>query len=380
MALSCYIHVPFCRKLCSYCDFYKILHDPEWEKRYIAAICKEVELRMQAGEHPRLDSLYVGGGTPTVLSEESWRQLMSTLRSYFELPSDAEKTVEANPESATPWKLELLRALGFNRISIGAQSFQEANLARLKRVHQAAQIGGAVREARHAGFANLSLDLMYGLPDESEESQQDDLRRAIELKPDHISFYSLMLEGGVPLQRDVERRKVALPEDDAVADRYVRAIDTLAEAGYRHYEISNFAKPGRECRHNLSYWTSDDYYAFGPAAVGTIDNTRYRNDPDLKKYVEKLEKGNLPPQDVEQLNDGKRLIETIMLRLRMKEGLDFEVLKNRYDFDILEVRNELLDALTADGDIEITDSRIRLTPQGMFRSDLITTALLPDWV
>lgn len=380
MALSCYIHVPFCRKLCTYCDFYKMVHDPEWENRYIEAICKEIELRMVTQDRPHLDSLYIGGGTPTVLSEESWRQLTETIRTAFELPPGTEKTVEANPESATPWKLELLWAIGFNRISLGAQSFQEKNLKRLGRIHQAAQIGGAVRQARHIGFTNISLDLMYGLPDETDASLDDDIRQVIELEPQHISFYSLMLEGDVPLKRQVEKREVPLPDDDAVADRYVRAIEAFTAAGYKHYEISNFARPGNECRHSLSYWTHDDYYAFGPAAVGTIGEERYRNEADLKGYVEKLERGNLPPHDVEQLNDGKRLLETIMLRLRMKEGLDYEVLKNRYDFDILEVRNDLLGALAADGDIEITDSRIRLTPQGMFRSDLITSALLPDWV
>ncbi len=380
MGLACYIHVPFCRKLCTYCDFYKVIHDSDWERRYIAAISKEIVLRTQGAGRPQLDSLYVGGGTPTVLSEDTWRQLVAAVKAAFDLTAQAEKTVEANPESATPWKLELLEALGFNRISLGAQSFQKKNLERLGRIHQAVQVGGAVREARLAGFQNISLDLMYGLPDETDNSLQDDIQQTIELQPQHVSFYSLMLEGDVPLRWKVERREVQLPDDDDIADRYVRAIETFAQAGYKHYEISNFAQPGKECRHNLSYWTGEDYYAFGPAAVGTIDNRRYRNDPSLKAYCENLEKGKLPPHDVEELTKGKRLLETIMLRLRMKEGLDFEVLKNRYDFDLLEIRNDLLEALTADGDIEITHSRIRLTPQGMFRSDLITTALLPDWV
>ncbi len=394
MSLACYVHVPFCAKICTYCDFYRLVHEPEWEQRYVDAICSEIALRCREWQKtealaahqvdstgkPLLETVYFGGGTPSVLSVGSWKNIIECLANHFEFSHGLEFTSEANPESATSEKLSALHELGVNRISFGAQSLASDNLKRLGRLHSAEQVGVAVSTARAVGIDNISVDLMYGLPDETDDTQIADLEAVIALQPQHVSFYSLMLEGSVPLRYQVQRREVALPDDDTVAARFHRAIDRFAFAGYEHYEISNFAQPGKYCRHNLVYWQGGDYLAFGPAAVGTIGNIRYKNEPDLFRYVKSLSQGALPPADIEEVTPGKRLIESIMLSLRLSQGLDHVALKTNFGYDILKSRADLVAALQRDGDAILDDQRLRLTPQGMFRSDLIMSMLLPDFV
>jgi oxygen-independent coproporphyrinogen III oxidase len=381
MRISCYIHVPFCARICTYCDFYRIVHDPEWESRYVEAICREIELRFAGlNSSIELETLYFGGGTPTVLGLSSWQKIVAHVTKHAAFAPDIEFTTEANPESSTPDKLQFLKSLGVNRISFGAQSFAAANLQRLGRLHSAEQVGIAVATARNCGIDNVSIDLMYGLPDETDASFDSDLRQVVALNPQHISFYSLMLEGGVPLRYQVQRREVDLPPDDTVADRYLRAAGILEGAGFEHYEISNYAHPGRRCRHNLAYWQHRDYIAFGPAAVGTLGDKRYKNEPDIFRYVKNLAQGKLPASDLEDVGPGKRLIETIMLSLRLSSGVDLVHLHSAFGYDLCEQRKELLSALADEGDIEISQGTLKLTTRGMFRSDMIASSLLPDFV
>lgn len=390
MRLSCYIHVPFCARICTYCDFYRIVHDQLWETRYIDAICSEMDLRFTQLRKARFDNrldtditletVFLGGGTPTVLSAESWLRLVTRLKTHAQLSPDVEFTSEANPESSTPDKLALLRSLGVNRLSFGAQSFNAANLQRLGRLHTAGQTTAAVAAARAAGFDNLSLDLMYGLPDESESSFNDDLQSVVKLGPQHISCYSLMLEGNVPLRYQVERREVPLPSDDLVADRYQRAVAYLAECGFEHYEISNYARSGYHCRHNCAYWLQQDYIGFGPAAVGTIGDRRYKNEPDIFRYVKNLSQGILPVADDEHITPGKRLVETIMLSLRLRQGLDVQSLATEFQYDIMSVRRDLIVKLQDEGDISNANGRLCLSTKGMFRADMIASSLLPEIV
>lgn len=390
MRLSCYIHVPFCARICTYCDFYRIVHDQLWETRYIDAICSEMDLRFTQLRKARFDNrldtditletVFLGGGTPTVLSAESWSRLVTRLKTHAQLSPDVEFTSEANPESSTPDKLALLRSLGVNRLSFGAQSFNAANLQRLGRLHTAGQTTAAVAAARAAGFDNLSLDLMYGLPDESESSFNDDLQSVVKLGPQHISCYSLMLEGNVPLRYQVERREVPLPSDDLVADRYQRAVAYLAECGFEHYEISNYARSGYHCRHNCAYWLQQDYIGFGPAAVGTIGDRRYKNEPDIFRYVKNLSQGILPVADDEHITPGKRLVETIMLSLRLRQGLDVQSLATEFQYDIMSVRRDLIVKLQDEGDISNANGRLCLSTKGMFRADMIASSLLPEIV
>ncbi len=387
MPLACYLHVPFCARICTYCDFYRLVHESEWENRYVEAIAREIDLRVDQWrangvlpEQRKLTSIYFGGGTPTVLSLQSWEKIVLRLQSHFAFDGDLEFTTEANPESSTTEKLHGLRQLGVNRISFGAQSFDQANLQRLGRLHSAEQVGVAVANARAAGIENVSIDLMFGLPDETDASFNSDLERATGLAPQHISFYSLMLDGAVPLRYQVQRGEVSLPAEEQLISRYCRAIEHFSGHGLNQYEISNFSQTNRECRHNLAYWTGGDYLAFGPAAVGTIGNIRYKTEPDLNRYVRSLNSNRLPPTDVEELTHGKRLIETIMLSLRLSRGLDHLSLKTDFGYDVLSERQDLINALKADGDLIIENGRLRLTPSGMLRSDLIMSTLLPDFV
>lgn len=366
------------------------MHDPVWETRYVDAICNEMDIRfkqLRSKANPdghvteiELDTVFLGGGTPTVLSADSWSKLVAQLKSHARFSPEIEFTTEANPESATAEKLSLLHSLGGNRISFGAQSFNSANLERLGRLHNAEQIGIAVASARSAGFNNISIDLMYGLPDETDSSLGADLQSVVDLNPQHISFYSLMLEGNVPLRYQVERREVPLPPDDLVADRYQTAVHFLSEHGFAHYEISNYARDNQLCRHNLAYWRQQDYIAFGPAAVGTVGDQRYKNEPDIFRYVKNLAQGKLPVADQEQITPSKRLIESIMLSLRLSDGLDTQRLLSEYGYDISGVRRKLIDRLRDEGDITINSDRLRLTTKGMFRADLIASSLLPDFV
>lgn len=362
------------------------MHDPVWENRYIEAICTEMEIRFEQlqkthpGEEILLDTIFFGGGTPTVLSSNSWSSIVSCLKRYSGFASDIEFTSEANPESSNIEKLSSLTSLGVNRISFGAQSFNSANLERLGRLHNSEQVGIAVENARHVGIDNISVDLMYGLPDETDSSLESDLKTVVSLNPLHVSFYSLMLEGNVPLRYQVERREVPLPSDDLVADRYQRAVDFLAQSGFDHYEISNYARGDKFCRHNLAYWLQRDYIAFGPAAVGTIGSFRYKNEPDIFRYVKSLALHRLPVADEEEVTTPKRLIESIMLSLRLSKGLNTETLKTEYGFDISKVRRKLIDELASTGDILEQQGHLRLTTKGMFRADMIASSLLPDFV
>lgn len=332
------------------------------------------------GEEILLDTIFFGGGTPTVLSSDSWSTIVSRLKRYTGFSSDVEFTSEANPESSTVEKLSLLTSLGVNRTSFGAQSFNPANLERLGRLHNAEQVDTAVANARQVGIDNISVDLMYGLPDETDASLESDLRTVVSLEPQHISFYSLMLEGNVPLRYQVERREVPLPPDDLVADRYQRAVEFLAQSGYDHYEISNYARDNQRCRHNLAYWLQRDYIAFGPAAVGTIGSLRYKNEPDIFRYVKNLAVNKLPVADEEEVTSPKRLIESIMLSLRLSSGLNTDILKSEFGYDISGDRRSLIDGLKSAGDIIEEHDHLLLTTKGMFRADMIASSLLPDFV
>ncbi len=378
MVHSCYIHIPFCRARCSYCDFYHVVHTAAEEKRFVKALTAEMALRTYGRSRIPLNTLYIGGGTPTVLSEDSWKVLFAAIPQHFDLASDCEISIEANPESVTRSKIGLLHELGVNRVSLGAQSFSGHDLKMLWRIHSTAEIGLAVDVVRNAGIENLSLDRIYGLPDERAESLLDNLRAAVAFQPDHLSFYALTLENDVPLQSRVESGHVTLPDDDLTAANYLRAVEFLGEHGLQQYEVSNFSAVQRECRHNLNYWHQGDYLAFGPSAVSTVDRRRTRNLPDLTGYIEHLQRGELPPCEVETLDNRKLLLETIMLSLRLKTGLDTQTLKNRYGYDLLSDKSDLISALTERGDIKLDGSQLSLTPEGMLRLTMISEALSPD--
>ncbi len=378
MSFGIYLHIPFCRSFCSYCDFYHERYAQEREQTFVDALTREIELRCR--ELPALEcgSIYFGGGTPSLLQRQSWKTLFAALRANLKLTAECEITVEANPESANSDKLETMRELGVNRLSLGVQSLSDKALELLGRRHNAELVLSSVAAARRLGFENISLDLLLGLPDSAEVSFADDLAATLELAPEHLSCYALTLEGGVPLQIAVEQGIEKLPTDDQVARDYLNMVEHLAAAGLEQYEISNFAQPGQLCRHNLNYWQQGEYLGFGPAAVSTLQELRVTNEPDLDRYLAAFAAGDLPPQQEETLTDSKRLSELIMLSLRQNAGLDLEELKETFGYDLLAVHQQLMSDLKGAGDLFIEGEHLRLSPQGMLRYNLIVAALLPD--
>lgn len=372
--LGLYIHIPFCKRKCTYCDFYSL---PDGEGRmddYTEALCAHLaELAPYAAGY-LADTVYFGGGTPSYLGERRLTRILKTVLKKYHVAKDAEITLEANPDSAGDWKaLRNLRKAGFNRISLGMQSACDGELREIGRVHTADQTAAAVEAARRAGFQNLSLDLIYGLPRQTQEHWRENLAAAAALEPEHLSCYGLKVEEGTPLF--ARAAEADLPDDGAQADLYLYAVEYLASQGYRQYEISNFAKEGFASRHNLKYWTLGEYMGFGPGAHSDLGGARYAYEKDLEGYIRGVreqgpllsESDRIPPMD--------RDIEWLMLGLRTVRGLDPKEFENRFRrrfrcfLPFLEQCREAGYAVCEEG-------RWHLTPRGFLVSNQIIGGVL----
>ena len=373
-ALGLYLHIPFCKQKCVYCDFYSL---PRAESRmddYTGALCAHLaETAPFAADH-LVDTVYFGGGTPSYLGAKRLTKLLKTVLKKFKVARDAEIPLEANPDSAGDWKeLRTLRKCGFNRLSLGMQSADDAELAEIGRVHTMAQVSAAVEAARKAGFENLSLDLIYGLPRQTLEGWQHNLSAAVDLAPEHLSCYGLKVEEGTPLF--ARRDTAGLPGDEAQADMYLYTVEFLKAHGYGQYEISNFAKPGRASRHNLKYWTLGEYAGFGPGAHSDFGGVRYAYTKDLDAYIRGVrdhtpmlaENDRIPPLD--------RDTEWIMLGLRTTAGLDPRVFENRFRRRFA-CFLPFLDQCAKAGYAVEEDGRWRLTPRGFLVSNQIIGGML----
>lgn len=327
--LGLYIHIPFCKQKCAYCDFYSLAGSDDRMDDYTDALCAHLaELAPYAAGY-QVDTVYFGGGTPSYLGEKRLTKILKTALKKYHVAKDAEITLEANPDSAGDWKvLKDLRKAGFNRISLGMQSACGEELRDIGRVHTADQTAAAVESARRAGFQNLSLDLIYGLPRQTQEHWRENLAAAVDLGPEHLSCYGLKVEEGTPLF--ARKAEAELPDDDAQAEMYLYAVDYLEARGYRQYEISNFAREGLASRHNLKYWTLGEYMGFGPGAHSDLGGTRYAYERDLEGYIRGVrgqgpllsESDRIPPLD--------RDVEYLMLGLRTVYGLDPREFENRF--------------------------------------------------
>jgi oxygen-independent coproporphyrinogen-3 oxidase len=324
-SLGLYIHIPFCRQKCAYCDFYSLPHREDQMDAYTDALARHLEEIAPRATAHRVDTVYFGGGTPSYLGEKRLIGLLKLIKKRYPLSKDAEITLEANPDSAGDWKtLSRLRRAGINRISLGMQSSDDGLLKEIGRIHTFAQVQTAVEAVRRAKIENLSLDLMYGLPGQTMAQWQQTLRDAVALAPEHLSCYALTLEEGTPLY---DRRESAnLPDDDTQAKLYLWAVDYLGEQGYAQYEISNFAKPGRASRHNLKYWTLGEYAGFGPGAHSDFGNVRFAYERDLDAYL----RGELRLSESTDIPPLSRDVEYLMLGLRTVAGIDSRVFENRY--------------------------------------------------
>ncbi len=367
--LGLYLHIPFCKSKCAYCDFYSLPHSEEKMDAYTAALIRHLEEVAPRCTAHTVDTVYFGGGTPSYLGEKRLIKLLKTVKKRYHVAADAEITLEANPDSAEDWKtLRALRKAGFNRISLGAQAADDELLRRIGRVHTWEQVLSAVAAARMAGLENLSLDLIYGLPGQSLAAWQDTLRSAAALEPKHISCYGLKIEPGTPLWQ--QRQSTDIPDDDTQADMYLWTVDYLKKHGYEQYEISNFAQPGYESRHNLKYWTLGEYAGFGPGAHSDMGGVRFAYERDLDAYIA----GDLHLSELEEIPPLDRDLEYIMLSLRTTRGIDSGYFERQFrqKFQPME---ELLVQYEAHGFAVRTEKGWCLTPRGFFVSNTIIVSL-----
>ena len=368
--LGLYLHIPFCKAKCAYCDFYSLPRSEEKMDAYVASLTAHLtETAPMAAGHT-VDTVYFGGGTPSYLGAERITQLLQTVKKHYRVAKDAEITLEANPDSLFDWKaLRALRRLGLNRISLGVQSSDDAVLRSLGRIHTWQQVVEAADAVRRAKIPDLSLDLIYGLPDQTAEQWEKTLSDAVSLSPDHISCYGLKLEEGTPLWQ--RRDSLTLPDDEMQADMYLFTVEYLQNLGYRQYEISNFARPGHESRHNLKYWTLGEYAGFGPGAHSDFGNVRYAYVADLDMYLQ----GSLILSESETMGEAEREREYIMLSLRTAAGLNVKAFESRFRrrFDVAQ---ELLVNYEAHGLARRTDVGWCLTPRGFLVSNAIIGSLI----
>ena len=367
--LGLYIHIPFCKAKCAYCDFYSLAHSEEKMDAYTAALLRHLEEVAPRAAGMQVDTVYFGGGTPSYLGAARLCRILQTVLRRYDVARDAEITLEANPDSAGDWKeLRKLRRAGFNRLSLGVQSTDDALLRRIGRVHTYEQVQQAVKAARQAKFTNLSLDLIYGLPGQTMEDWQRTLADAVALGPEHLSCYGLKLEEGTPLWQ--QRQTLTLPDDDAQADMYLYTVAALGEMGYEQYEISNFAKPGKASRHNLKYWNMEEYAGFGPGAHSDFGGVRYGYVRDIDSYIA----GKLVLSESENDSTLARDYEYVMLSLRTAAGIDRQTFEKRYRqrFQPMET---LFEQYEKAGLALPTEGGWRLTPKGFLVSNSIIAAL-----
>ena len=324
-SLGIYVHVPFCRSKCQYCDFYSLAQGDvtkELMDRYVTALTTHIKESGARAPKYIVDSVYFGGGTPSYFGAERLRTVFQAISRYFNVSKTAEVTLEANPDTITEKGMRRLVSTGFNRISIGVQTNDDQTLKVLGRPHTYAQAVKSVDIARNAGFDNISLDLMYGLPAQTPQQWADALGSIIDLKPDHISCYGLTLEPNTPLYQ--YRDYAALPNDDAQAAMYLYAVSTLEAYGYNQYEVSNFAKMDKECLHNIKYWTGGEYMSFGPSAASDFAGTRYTFTSNLHQYIRAIRTGDAITSECEYVPIKERAGEYLMLRMRTAFGIEKE--------------------------------------------------------
>ena len=375
-ALGIYVHIPFCRAKCSYCAFVSQVCDPSVQHSYVAALCREITAAGGDFSVPA-DTVFFGGGTPTLLPATDLARILQALRTTFSLTDDAEISLEANPGTVDADSLKALRQAGFNRLSLGVQSFDDQVLRGIGRIHQAAEAVQAVGLARSAGFENISMDLMFGLPRQSVDSWRETLARAVSLEPDHISAYGLKLEEQTPLALLVASGQAALPAEREEEAMYDWLNEFLPQQGFSRYEISNYARPGRECRHNLKYWRTLPYRGFGVAAHSFDGMARFANTEELARYIARMAAGESAEEFRETLADPDRMAEYVFLALRTTAGLsapDFEVRFQRSFADYYAVA---IAELKKSGLLTNEKEQWRLTEKGLKLSNQAFVKFLP---
>ena len=375
-----YVHIPFCIKKCPYCDFYSIT-DQSLEYQFIEALIKEMQI---ASSHPLIfDSLYLGGGTPSVLKPENIGRIIENAYRLFNILTDSEVTIEVNPGTVTPDKLKEYRNIGINRLNIGVQSFQDTNLDFLGRIHSSNDATKTIKCARKAGFDNIGLDLIYSIPGQTKKTWISDLRKAVEFEPEHLSCYMLTYEKCTPLDRDRQQGKFKPVADFLTGKLFEKTMEYLTTNGYIQYEISNFAKDAhRKSRHNLKYWSFTPYLGFGPSAHSFIKFQRYWNYRSVKKYINNITEGKLPVEEKEILNREQRMMEMVYLGLRRTDGIDINAIDEHLGINFNQIFAEKIMQLEKDGYILHIQpkNRCALSRKGMLFLDSIASMFISEHI
>ena len=374
--LGLYLHIPFCSAICHYCNFNRGLFDAAVKARYVEALEAEIRRAADPVRPDAADTIFFGGGTPSLLEPEDVGRLIQACRDSFDLPPQAEVTLETNPETSSVARLEGFRAAGVTRISFGVQSFRDPELRRLGRLHSAGRARAAIGEARAAGFENVSLDLMMWLPQQSTGDWRESVEALVALDPDHASLYLLELYPNAPLREEMARAGWSLAPDEDAAEMYLWSLSRLDAAGYAQYEISNVAKPGRVSRHNLKYWTDGEWLGFGCGAHSTRDGVRWKNVASTADYIDRVTAGLSPAVERRAGSPRERLEDALFTGLRLTAGVDIARVGSTYGIDVWDAYGAALAPFVAAGVLVRDGDILRLTREGMLVANEVMSALV----
>lgn len=362
--LGLYIHVPFCVQKCNYCDFNSFKIKGNDKKEYLNAIEKEMKLYCDEFKNKQFDSVFFGGGTPSILNIEELKRLVGSVFKNFNIKETAEVSMECNPGTINKEKLIHMKELGINRLSIGLQAIQNHHLKYIGRIHSYEEFEKNYLEAKEVGFDNINIDLMYALPNHKKEEWKESLDKIISLNPSHISAYSLILEEGTKLYEMYDNEEFSLLDEDTDIEMYNYTINKLKENGYNQYEISNYSKEYKECKHNIIYWKCDNYLGLGPGASGYIGDIRYNNISDLNEYNHKISQNIKPIEEETILSEKDKIEEFIFMGLRMNEGISLKVFKERFSISIEDIYKEPIEKLIDSKLLELDKDNLKLTQKG----------------
>ena len=369
--LGIYIHIPFCVQKCKYCDFCSFPRsDAETVERYVSALCRDIKMKGECCGEYLVDTVYFGGGTPTLLKTEQFEKVMLSVRNSFSLTEDCEITTECNPATADREYFSAIRKIGINRLSIGLQSADETELRALGRIHGYGDFVNTYKDARSAGFDNISVDLMYGIPHQTLGSFRKTLSEIVSLSPEHISAYGLKIEEGTPFGRMADT--LALPDEDTEYEMYTACTDHLSKFGYSKYEISNFARQGYESRHNLKYWNAEEYLGFGVSAHSYFGDERFANSRDINGYIN----GENIVCDKRLISSCEKVTEYVMLRMRLRDGVSHSEFRKRFGVDFSETYHDRLEKYILGGYVENKEGKTYFTDKGFFISNYILSDIL----
>lgn len=362
--LGLYIHVPFCAQKCYYCDFNSYKINSNQKKEYLINIEREMKFYKEEFKDKCFDTVFFGGGTPSILTVSELKELVNNINENFNIKNDAEITIECNPGTINREKLEAMKKMGINRLSIGLQATQNYHLKSIGRIHTYEEFEKNYYDALDIGFKNINIDLMYALPNQKTQEWKDTLDKIIKLNPSHISAYSLILEEGTKLYDMYQNKEFELLDEDTDINMYNYTIDTLKRHGYNQYEISNYSKEDLECKHNIIYWKCDNYLGLGPGASGFIGDTRYSNIEDICEYNKCIMQNIRPVSEEVELTKKDKIEEFIFMGLRMNEGINIDVFKERFDTDFYEIYQEVMDKLIKRELVRFDGKNISLTQKG----------------